>query len=160
MRSFRINSLNMILPLWEKLSFSRLGRWIFSYCIRFINPYTGALGAQIQVLQPGYAEVTLDDKRRNRNHLNSVHAIALSNLGELTSGIAVLSSLDDKTRGIVTEISAKFTKKARGRLRAVCRCELPDIECDTEFKVFAEIFDAKDEIVSRVDVTWQLGVVR
>ena len=157
MRSFRINSINTVLPLWRRLSSTRAGRCFFSYLIRFVNPYTGALGAQIQVLQSGYAEVSLDDKKRNRNHLNSVHAIALTNLGELTSGIAVLSSLDDNTRGIVRHISVDFMKKARGRLRAVCRCDLPEIKYDLEFKVFAEIFDAEDEIVSRVDVTWQLG---
>jgi len=153
-------SVSNIFSLWKKLSYTRLGKWLFSYLVRFVNPYTGNLGAQVQVLEPGYAEVSLDDKKRNRNHLNSVHAIALSNLGEFTSGIAVLSSLDENVRGIVTHISVDFMKKARGRLNAVCRCSLPEIKDDVEFKVFADIFDQDKELVSRVNVTWQLGIKR
>ena len=153
-------SISNIFSLWKKLSSTGLGRWFFSYLIRFINPYTGNLGAQVQVLEPGYAEVSLNDKKRNRNHLHSIHAIALSNLGEFTSGIAVLSSLNENVRGIVTHISVDFMKKARGKLKAVCRCSLPEIKEDVELKVFADIFDQDNELVSRVNVTWQLGIKR
>ncbi len=153
-------SIQTILPLWKRLSSLPMGKWIFSYLIRFVNPYTGKLGSQVSVFEKGYAEIILEDKKRNRNHLNSIHAIALTNLGEFTSGISVLGSLDKNIRGIVSHISVDFIKKARGRLRAVSRCDLPDIKEDTEFNVFAEIFDAEDELVARVDVTWKLGLKR
>ena len=150
-------SVDIILSIWKRLSTTRFGRKLFSYLVRFFNPYTGRLGAQVEVLEPGYAEITLKDIRRNRNHLNSVHAIALSNLGEFTSGIAVLVSLDTKTRGIVTHISVDFFKKARGELRAISRCELPCVDKEMEFKVYADIFDQAKDKVARVDVTWKLG---
>ena len=149
--------IHKVLALWKSFSKSRFGKRLFSYLIRFVNPYSGTLGAQIDVFEKGYAEVYLPDKRKNRNHLDSIHAIALTNLGELTSGIAVLGSLPSNVRGIVTHISIDFFKKARGTLKAVCKCSPPEVIKDTEYIVKADIFNAEDELVSQVSVTWQLG---
>ncbi len=146
-----------VLSLWKSFSKYRVGKSLFSYLIRFVNPYTGALGATIDVFEAGHAEVLLKDYKKNRNHLDSVHAVALINLGEFTSGIAVLGSLKENVRGIVTHISVDFIKKARGVLKAVCRCDIPEIESDRQLIVYTEIFNAQDELVSRVHVTWQLG---
>ena len=151
-------SIYKVLALWNTFSKYKLGKWLFSYLIRFVNPYTGSLGAVIDVLEPGYAQVLLKDKKRNRNHLNSIHAIALTNLGEFTSGIAVLGSLAPNVRGIVTHIAIDFIKKARGPLRAVCKCSPPEVINDIEYIVKAEIFNNEDELVSKVSVTWQLGL--
>jgi len=150
-------NLQKIFSYWDLVSTFPLGKLVFSYFLRFFNPYTGALGAQIDILKCGHAEVILKDKRRNRNHLNSIHAIALSNLGELTSGLAVLSSLKPNTRGIVKHISIDFIKKARGTLRAVCICEVPAISKDTEFIVHADIFDVDHDCIARISVLWKLG---
>jgi len=149
--------LQSLFSLWKRLSSSSIGKWLFSYSVHYFNPYTGLLGAKIEVLEKGHCEITLKDKKRNRNHLNSVHAIALTNLGEFCSGMAVLSSLDDDTRGIVKNISIEFIKKGRGTLRATSTCKVPSIMEDTEFIVFAEIKDDSDEIVSNVQVIWKLG---
>ncbi len=146
-----------LLPLWKRFSKTEAGKKLFFYVIRFVNPYTGRLGAQISVFEQGYAEVILQDRKRNRNHLDSVHAVALVNLGEFTSGIVVLGSLDDTTRGIVTHISAEFVKKARGTLTSVCRCDIPIIDKETELLVEANIFNSEKELVCKVDVTWKLG---
>lgn len=150
-------SIQKLFRYWDFFSKLPFGKAFFSYLIRFVNPYTGSLGGQIDVLEIGYAQVTLKDKKKNRNHLNSIHAIALTNLGEFTSGIAVLGALKPNMRGIVKHISIDFLKKARGTLRAVCECEIPLITEDTEFMVYAEIFDAQDECVAKISVLWKLG---
>jgi len=147
-----------VLSLWKRFSKYRVGKWLFSYLIRFINPYTDALGAKVDIFEAGHAEVILEDHKINKNHLNSVHAVALTNLGEFTSGIAVMGSLKENVRGIVSHISIDFIKKARGVLKAVSRCETPEITGNTEFIVYAEIFNSEDELVSRIHVTWQLGL--
>ena len=48
-------------------------------------------------------------------------------------------------------------KKARGELRAVCRCELPVINEDIDLDVYANIFDKDNECVAKVKVVWKLG---
>lgn len=99
------------------------------------------------------------DRRRVRNHLNSVHAIALVNLGEVTSGLAMVSALPPGTRSIVTGLTTEFLKKARGTLTAECTCSTPvSIATSIEQVVIAQVTDVSGEVVARVSVTWRLGV--
>jgi len=87
------------------------------------------------------------------------HAIALVNLGEVTSGLAMISALPPGTRSIVTGLTTEFLKKARGTLTAECGCQLPPALADgLEQVVIARITDYTGEVVARVSVTWRLGV--
>jgi acyl-coenzyme A thioesterase PaaI-like protein len=144
--------------MWNRLLPWPLGRWLFHRLLRLRVPYTGALGARVLSLEPGYARVALRDRRGVRNHLNSVHAVALVNLGELTSGLALTSALPPGVRGIVVHIGMDYFKKARGRLIAESRAALPPvIDRDIEHLAQAEIRDAEGEVVARAGVRWRLG---
>lgn len=155
----KINSTTRIQKLWQRLHKLPGGRWLFSRLIGWFIPYTGTIGSTIQVLKPGYAKIELRDRRRVRNHLNSIHAIALTNLGEFTSGLAMLGTLSDKTRGIPTNIAIEFYKKARGTLIAESHCTLPTITEDTDFEVFTDIRDGAGDVVARTTVKWRLGLI-
>lgn len=144
--------------LWRRLYPIPGGKWIFSRLITWANPYTGSIRANVLALKPGYARIELKDKRRIRNHLNSIHAVALVNLGEFTSGLALLSTLGTKVRGIPTHISVEFIKKARGKLIAESHCKPPAVQDDMEFVVHTDIRDSSDELVARTTVCWRLGL--
>ena len=120
-------------------------------------PYTGSLRSSVALLEPGHCVITLPDRRRIRNHLNSVHAIALCNLGEETTGLALMNSLPDNTRGILTGISADYVKKARGLLTAECYCDIPDGNEKCEHTVKSDIRDAEGELVATVCARWLIG---
>lgn len=148
-----------LLNYWQILSPLPLGMWLFSRILILMVPYSGSLGAKVRELKPGYAQISLQDRRKVRNHLNSVHAIALVNLGELVSGLAMLTALPDGVRGIVTNINVSYQKKARGDLLAECRCEPPEVTGDVEHFVLTEIKDADGDTVATVVVTWRLGLM-
>lgn len=146
-----------LLNLWARLSPLPGGRWLFSHMLAWHAPYSGSTGAHVLMLEPGHCIVRLKDKRRVRNHLNSIHAIALVNLGELCSGLALLSGLPASVRGIVVDISTEYMKKARGTLLAECRCDIPSVSEDCEYRVQADIRDRQQVLVARTTVNWRLG---
>jgi acyl-coenzyme A thioesterase PaaI-like protein len=142
---------------WSHLSPLPGGRWLFSRLLGFMNPYSGAVGATVVTLEPGFCRVELAERRAVRNHLDSVHAIALVNVAELASGLAMLAALPEGARGIVTNISVAYVKKARGLLTAESRVALPDVTADAEHNVTSVVRDAAGDEVARATVTWRLG---
>jgi acyl-coenzyme A thioesterase PaaI-like protein len=70
----------MILDYWKKFSRYPGGKLVFGWMLGFFIPYSGSITPEIQELEVGYAKVLMRDRRRLRNHLNSLHAAALMNL--------------------------------------------------------------------------------
>ncbi|MCF6190602.1 MAG: DUF4442 domain-containing protein [Cocleimonas sp.] len=147
-----------LIKMWNRYGGSALGRKIFSYVLGRTAPYSGSIKAEVLSLEPGSVQVALKDRRSIRNHLNSVHAIALANLGELASGLAMISAVPPNTRAIVVNLEIEYLKKARGRLIAKGSATPPDsITESINSLALAEIRDAEGDLVSQVKVHWRLS---
>ena len=120
-------------------------------------PYTGTIRARVEELTPGYAKVRMADRRKLRNHLRSIHAIALANLGELATGLAMMAALPADARGIPMEIKIEFLKKARGEITAEAQCSLPDVSERHEHPAEALLFDEEGDKVARFSARWMVG---
>ncbi len=150
-----------MLSLWGRLGTSPAGRWLYSRLVGWYIPYTGSIGCVIERLEPGHAIVRLPYRRKIRNHLNSVHAIALANLAEFSTGLAVLSGMPSGQNGILVGIDVSYEKKARGVITAECRTELPDYSSSNaeriEVPVETVIRDGAGEVTTRAVARWLIG---
>lgn len=139
---------------WQILSKQPLGKWLFSKAIGRMIPYTGSISPQVVEVGPGHAKVRMSDKKGLRNHLASFHALALSNLGELTTGLALHFALKDQSRAILTKLEVEFLKKARGTITADSTTNIPGPSWQGAQVVEAQLFDEKQDLVARVKATW------
>lgn len=149
-----------LLKLWGTTSKLPGGRRLFSRVVGRMAPYTGTIGADVVELERGYARVQMRDRKAVRNHLDSVHAIALMNLAEETSGLATLSCLPAGRRGILRGLRIEFVKKARGTITGECRVAVGPVDGPTDFTVEVELRDAGGEVVCRAAADWRLGPTR
>jgi acyl-coenzyme A thioesterase PaaI-like protein len=149
-----------LLSLWRRCAGLPFGRELFQLLFGRTVPYSASIGATVLDLSPGHAKLVMRDRRAVRNHLGSIHAVALTNLGEMASGLAMTAGLPPGVRGIVLRIETVYLKKARGTLVCDCRVDLPQVPGDLNHEVHAEIRDAGGDIVASVRVVWRLGLVR
>lgn len=155
-----------ILRAWRSLSGLPGGQWLFSRLVGWMAPYSGTTGAVVRGLEPGRCEVELAERRRVRNHLDSIHAVALVNVGELATGLATLTALPPGARGIIVELGATYEKKARGEVRAECRDAAPrgpdgrpieELETSVGHRAVARVRDREDDVVASVRALWRIS---
>ncbi len=142
---------------WERLSALPGGRRLFDRLLGLLNPYTGSVDPHFLELRPGYARVAMPDRRAVRNHVASVHAIAMANLGEMSTGLALMTGLPRGARAILTNLSVEYLKKGRGRLTAECVCEPPTTSERREVELESVIRDDRGELVARARARWLVG---
>lgn len=141
---------------WERTARLPLGNLLFSRLVGRMAPYTSTIGATVLELGDGHARVELRDRPAVRNHLRSVHAVALINLGEVTTGLAVMHYVDGRGRGIVTSLAMDYLKKARGTITATCTAELPRTPGSHDVEVTADLRDPQGDLVARARATWKI----
>lgn len=143
--------------LWSRLSALPGGSRIFSAILGRMAPYTGTVGAEVVELRHGYGKAVLRDRRAVRNHLGSIHAIALMNLAELASGVTMIYSLPSNTRGIIKGLSIEYVKKARGTIEAVAEFVPPTTNEKQTVLLDVVLRDASGDVVARAKADWQIG---
>lgn len=120
-------------------------------------PYTGTIRPRVEELREGYARVSMRDRRGVRNHLSSVHAIAMMNLAEVSSGLALLYALPDDARAILTGLSIEYQKKGRGTLTAEALVQVPASNERREYEFDSVIRDAAGDTVATATARWLVG---
>ena len=148
---------SVVMEKWKRARGSRLGRWLFSRGVGRFAPYTGTIGARVEELAPGRSLVTMRDRRAVRNHLNSVHAVALTNLIELTGSLSIIASLPPETRMIPVRLETDFIKKGRGLMTAEANCVIPSSNEKAELPATVVIRDDSGDEVARGQVTVVIG---
>jgi uncharacterized protein (TIGR00369 family) len=139
---------NVVRVAWDRLHALPGGARLFTRIVGEAAPYTGTMGARVVELRDGYCRTVLPDRHRVRNHLRSIHAIALCNLAELTANAAMAYSLPDEARFIVAGLSIEYLKKARGDIEGEATCEVPESAERLEYAVPVTMRDRQGEVVA------------
>jgi acyl-coenzyme A thioesterase PaaI-like protein len=100
------------LKLYNKLTRYPLGRWLFTRLICFKAPYFGSISPRFELLEVGKAVVSMPRKRAVKNHIGTIHAIALCNLAEMIAGTLIEVSLPKTMRWIPKGMTVRYTKKS------------------------------------------------
>ncbi len=148
---------NTLLNSWHRARSLPGGRRLFSFMLRRQVPYSGSIRAQVEELTAGYAKVRMADRPRVRNHLRSIHAVAMTNLGELASGLAMTAAMPTQLRGIPVHFTVEFLKKARGEIVAEGRAPIPETGKQAEYDVEAILEDDTGARVARFTARWVVG---
>ncbi len=134
------------LHLWQRLSATTIGRWLFSRLVCFKAPYFSSIHPVFDVLESGRAVARMKKRRSVTNHIGTIHAIAMANLCELVAGTMTEVSLPRSMRWIPRGMQIDYRGKAETTISATA--------------IFPEIVagEAQDVVVP-VDVTNQSGEV-
>jgi acyl-coenzyme A thioesterase PaaI-like protein len=108
-----------VLRLWQTSRRLPAGDRLFSRAFAFRAPYFGSVRPRFTVIEPHHAELVIRDRRRVRNHLGTVHAIALCNGLEAAMGALAEASIPQGRRWIPQAMEVSYTAKAAGDVTCV-----------------------------------------
>ena len=146
-----------VLELWNKFSKFPGGRFLFSKFLGSFVPYTGSVHPEVLELSAGYAKVRIRDRKAHRNHLESIHAVALMNSAEIASGLALMTAIPKDARGILKSFSIDFSKKARGSLTSEAQQTPITSNEKKDYKIEVEVKDSSGDVVCSASALWRVG---
>lgn len=152
-----VDPLAILQKTWDGLRNLPGGGVLMGRLVGRLAPYTGTIKPEVVELRRGYGRVRMKDRKKVRNHLKSIHAIALMNLAEVCSGLAFTYSLPECTRAILTGLEIEYLKKARGILTAECYCVIPETNQRSEYELEVITRDEAGDIVTRANAHWLVG---
>ncbi len=136
-----------------------IGTRLFEWIAWTQVPHAKPLGFRILELSETRIRMSMPDKRSNRNHLRSLHAMALAHLAEITSGLLLLYAVSPNGyRTILKRYQIEYLAKARGRIVARATLVLPKGSLDKkDVPVPVELVDAQGTVVARARPVWRVG---
>lgn len=93
--------------------------WARNLVLRRAVPFTGTAGLDFAVMTPQRVEIVIANERRVQNHIQGVHAAAMTLLAETATGMVVGMNVRDDCVPLAKQLSVAFKKRAQGALRAV-----------------------------------------
>jgi len=141
------------MKMYARLSSWPLGRWFFTRLICLRAPYFGSISPLFRDLRPGAAVVSMRERRKVRNHIGTVHALAMGNLCELAAGLVMESTLPVGMRWIPKGMEIAYLAKAETDVVARATLATRDWAHAQDVPVEVTVTDARDREVVRATIT-------
>ncbi|MGE0527049.1 MAG: hotdog fold domain-containing protein [Bdellovibrionales bacterium] len=146
-----MNSNTVILAKLKTLPFG-LGLWIFSRVLCIKAPYFSSIHPTFTELSPGRGEAAFKNRRKVRNHLGGVHAIAMANLCEFVAGVTLEVTLPSSHRWIPKSMKINYLAQATTDVRARASIDLGDLPDKGIQNVCVEVTDAAGKLVVTAEI--------
>lgn len=104
--------------LYKQLSRWPLGKKIFSAICCKKAPYFSSISPLVSYLDANKVIIMVKKRRKVLNHLQTIHAIAMCNAGELAAGLLMESGLPKHLRWIPKKMEVSYLKKAETSISA------------------------------------------
>ena len=139
---------------------------MFSRIMQEVIPFNRPHGISVVSLGKSNCKVFLPDRRRNRNHLGTMHACAIATAAEYVSGLNVVEAFDmSKHRLIMSKIEVNYIRRPNGFCHAISSMS-DDVfsriinELDSEgvssFPMKSVVIDSTNEQVAVATIHWQV----
>ena len=153
--------MSQVLDLWNKSRGTALGRWLCTRLVCRRAPYFASISPVLEVLEPGRCVAAFAHRRKVRNHIGTVHAIALCNAAELTAGLATDVSIPPSMRWIPKGMTVRYLKKAVGRMTATATLDPRNLDGTArDLEVVVAVRDPSGDAVLDARVTMYLSARR
>lgn len=145
---------NFALDSWQRLSRFPAGKWLFTQIVCFKAPYFSSIRPRFVELKPGYSAVRIRKRRRVKNHIGTVHAIAICNMAEMAAGTMTEVTVPSSHRWIPKGMTVEYLAKGETDLIAVAEIDpIPEFADAMEVPVIVNVMDAADQVVLRANIT-------
>lgn len=144
-----------VIKMYRKFSSKPFGKQLFSKFVCYKAPYFGSISPTFTALEHGFAEVTIRNRHKVRNHIGTVHAIAMCNMAELAGGTMTEVSIPRTMRWIPKGMKVEYLKKAESKYLRAKASFINDI-VDGEkhdLNVNVDVLDDNNAVVCRCIIT-------
>ncbi len=145
-----------VLTAYNKLQGLPLGKYIFSKAVCLMAPYFKTIRPRFAELRPGYGRITMKNRRAVRNHLNSVHAVAMCNLCELAGGTTLEVTLPPHLRWIPSSMEVEYLRIAKTDLTGTCVITAESIKGKGALPVRVSVTDTKGTEVMKATINMHI----
>ena len=120
--------MSQVLSMWQRLSgFPVLGpvvgTRVFSFAFGQRAPYFGSIHPRFTEIRPNHAELVIPKRRSVKNHIGTVHAIALCNGLEAAMGALAEATIPSDKRWIPKGMEVSYTAKATSDITCVAETD-------------------------------------
>lgn len=136
--------------------------WVLARVIPFNSPHR----IKISKISNERVEAILPFRKRNMNHLKSLHAAAIMTVGEFCSGIWLMKRIGSKYRLIMKSCEIEYFKQGRSDAKAVYDLSDEDwqlkiakpLKSDGVVQHLCEVnvLDKDENLLALVHVKWQI----
>ncbi|WP_282295168.1 hotdog fold domain-containing protein [Stenotrophomonas sp. PS02289] len=143
------------LSIWNRLSRTAPGRWLFSQLLCLKAPYFRSIAPQFQALAAGHCVVHVRKRRAVLNHIGTIHAIAMCNAAELAGGVMTEVTIPSSVRWIPRGMTVEYLKKATTSVTATARPLNTEFDWAVagEYPVEVAVTDAGGEVVFKAIIS-------